>query len=98
MACSQIPYTTEQGSSKCISGKVSPTNSEIIVRRLRRPLPSLRTFTQHARPRDATQLVRNRVRWPATETTFSSYAEIGHNLLRRGKSTARAGEAIGTMH
>ena len=34
----------------------------------------------------------------AAKAAFGSYAEIGHNLFCRCKSTSRAGHAIGTMH
>ena len=42
--------------------------------------------------------VRNCLWRAAAKAAFGSYAEIGHNLFCRRKSTSRASHAVGTMH
>ena len=56
------------------------------------PLPSARDLTMQLNK------VRNCLRRAAAKTAFGGYAEIGHNLFGRCKSTSGAGHAIATMH
>ena len=56
------------------------------------PSPSARNLTMQLNK------VGNCLWRAAAKAAFGSYAEIGHNLFCRYKSTPRAGNPIGTMH